>query len=291
MTHAEFVMVMRTKENSSRRGGTELHAAAHLQRNLNGLADRRNTVVVQGEEEPVSRDGNTGIIGHGEGILGARGSRGRESDTSLIRVDCVGSAGLTDKGEALDGPAGGSGEGGANFEGIGADAADGWSSGQSTRGGVEVWRCEDLGIVVVGRAISAQTRASVDDSSIGQEEGNGVVVAGNGGRRKLLEGVGGRVEQLRNILRGIVTEGVGVGLTAHDEHGAVRQNDAVGECSRVSHVVDLLSACLRAWVANRDDLSIRSGIRVLIARRTANNKDLAVDSVIHSSVTAHGVSI
>ena len=83
-----------------------------------------------------------------------------------------------------------------------------------------------------------------------------MVVPRDSSRSKLREFVGSRIEELRDKLACIITEGVSVDLTAHNEHGAVWENNAVGKCSLICHIADSCDCCCGVHVADCDDVCI-----------------------------------
>ena len=118
-----------------------------------------------------------------------------------------------------------------------------------------------------------------------------MVVSRNGGGSELGERVSGGVEQLGDVLAGVVAERVGVDLATHDKDRAIGEDDAVGESALVVHVPDGLGGGLAGGVADCDDVGVRGGIDVLVGGGAADGKDLAVDGVVHGCVAAHGVAV
>ena len=84
------------------------------------------------------------------------------------------------------------------------NATDDRTGSQGTGAGVEVWRVPDLHVEVIGSACAAETAATIADGPVIEEDGNGVVVSGNGRGCHLREGIGGRIEEFGDVLgRGV----------------------------------------------------------------------------------------
>lgn len=81
---------------------------------------------------------------------------------------------------------------------------NGWAGSQSTRAGVEVGWVEDLQVEVVGSARAAETAATVGHGPIIEEDGNGMVIAGDRRRSQLRKGIGRWIEEFGDVLgRGV----------------------------------------------------------------------------------------
>ena len=144
---------------------------------------------------------------------------------------------------------------------------------------------------MIRSAITTESATPIDDCAIGHEDSSRMVIAWNGSRRQLGERVGGRIEELRYELRGIVAERVCVYLSTHDENGTVGENDAVRECALIGHVPNRLHRS-RGWrCTDGDDMSIGSCVDVLVRGGAAHDEDLAIHRVIHGSVATHGITI
>lgn len=86
----------------------------------------------------------------------------------------------------------------------GGNTTDDWTGSQGTRAGVEVWRVPDLHVEVICSAGAAETAATIAHSPVIEEDGNGMVIAGNRRGGHLREGIRGRIEEFGDVLgRGV----------------------------------------------------------------------------------------
>ncbi len=201
-------------------------------------------------------------------------------------------AGYADEAEAGgDGGVGVDGEGAADVDGADGDAVDDGTGGEGAGGGVEVWRVEELRVVVVCGAGAAEAAAAAHDGGVGHEEGGGVIGSRDGHGGELAEGVGDGVEKFGGELGGGVGEGLGGDLAADDEDGAIGEDDAVGEGTLIGHVRDCLHVRNVGRLAHGDDVGVRGGVGVLIVDCAAHCEDIASDSIVHGSVAAHGIGV
>lgn len=130
-------------------------------------------------------------------------------------------------------------------------------------GGVEqVGGAVDLAVVVVRRAAAAEAAASGQNRGVGQEEADGVVVAGDAHGRDGREVGGDGVPDLGLELAAVVREGDADFLAAGDEDRPVWEDDGVGEDSGKGHGADGLDGGFGHWGIDRDDVSIcgRAGV-------------------------------
>ena len=131
--------------------------------------------------------------------------------------------------------------------------------------GVEqVSRTVNLGVVVVGRAGAAEAAAAVEDGRVGEEQADGVVVAGDGDGGE--EGEGGRdgVPEFGLQLAAVVGEGDAEGLAAGDEDGAVGEDDGGGEDARVGHWGQGLDGHIGQWGVDGDEVGICGRVGALL---------------------------
>ena len=159
---------------------------------------------------------------------------------------------------------GGDGEGTAMCHACCGNASDDWTGSQGTGAGVEVWRIPDLHVEVIGSAGAAETAATITHGPVIEEDGNGMVVAGNRRGSHLREGIGGRIEEFWDVLGSGVGERDSGDLTAENGDGAIGEDDRVGEGASVSHGANGLDGGSGGRSANGDDVGIGSGIGVLV---------------------------
>ena len=272
----------------------ETHARSTHRRSRfhqNDLRHARHAGRVDGEQHPVPRHGDARVRGHLERIgVGARGERG-EGDAALVRVDGVRGGTRADQGEGGDGAVGDRGEGAAYVDGGGGDAGDDGPGGGGAGGGEEVWRGEDLGVEVVVGAVGAEAATTAEDGGVGQEEGDGVVVAAVDHEGHGLEGLGGGGPEFGREDGVVVVERVGVLLAADDEDGAVGEDDGVGEGAAVGHAGQGLDGGGIVDAVQRDEVDVVGRHGVLVGCGAAEGQDLAGDGVDHHRVAAHGVGV
>ena len=115
---------------------------------------------------------------------------------------------------------------------------------------------------MVGGAGAAEAAAGVQDGGVGQEEADGVVVAGDADGRDGREGGGDGVPDLGLQGAAVVREGDAVVLPARDEDLAGREHDSVGEDAGEGHGGDGLDGGGAHWVVDRDDVGVcgRAGV-------------------------------
>ena len=117
---------------------------------------------------------------------------------------------------------------------------------------------------MVGGAVAAETAATVAYRTVEEEEGNGVIVARNSHRSHFGEGAGGRIEEFGGQLGRVVRERNSVELTAGDEHGAVGQDNRIGEGASIRHGIDGFHGGNGGRGAYGDDVGIGGGVGVLV---------------------------
>ena len=138
------------------------------------------------------------------------------------------------------------------------------SDGPRAVGVEQVSGAVDLAVVVVARAGAAEAAAGGEDGGVREEEADGVVVAGDADGRDGGEGRGDGVPELGLELAAVVGEGDADFLAAHDEDGAVGEDDPVGEDAREGHGVDGLHGGGAHGVVDRDDVGVCRRVGVLL---------------------------
>ena len=115
---------------------------------------------------------------------------------------------------------------------------------------------------MVRRAGAAEAAARVQHRGVGQEEADGVVVAGDADGRDGGEVAGGRVPDFGLEGAAVVGEGDAVVLAAGDEDGSVGKHDCVCEDAGEGHGVDGLDGGGAHRVVDRDDVGVcgRAGV-------------------------------
>ncbi len=161
--------------------------------NLHRFSNTRHAKRVQRKQHPVPGQRNPRIIGYHNGIGLPVGGGRIQGDTTLVGVDCVGGASHSNQGKRLDSGTGGDCESATDFDAAAADAVDGGPSCTSTCGGEKVGGREELCIVVICRAGTAETTASVYDGTVHHEKSGGMVVPGHRNRVHLGEFLGRRI--------------------------------------------------------------------------------------------------
>ena len=122
---------------------------------------------------------------------------------------------------------------------------------------------------MVRRAGAAEAAARVQDGGVGQEEADGVVVAGDADGRDGGEGGVDGVPDLGLEGAAVVGEGDAVVLPAGDEDLARREHDSVGEDSGEGHGVDGLDGGGAHCVVDRDDAGVCGRAGVLLRNMSA----------------------
>lgn len=102
------------------------------------------------------------------------------------------------------------------------------------------------------------------DGGVGEEEGGGVVVAGDGLGGERGEGGGGGGPEFGAELAGVVGEGDAVGLAAGDEDGAGGEDDGVGEDPGVGHWGEWVDGGWGHGGPDRDDVGVCRCVGVLL---------------------------
>lgn len=109
---------------------------------------------------------------------------------------------------------------------------------------------------MVSRAGAAEAAAGGQDRRVREEEGDGVVVAGDGEGSERGEGGGDGVPHLGLELAAVVGEGDAVFLAAGDEDRACGEDDCVGEDAGVGHWVECLDGGGGHGGADGDDVGV-----------------------------------
>lgn len=193
-------------------------------------------------------------------------------------------------------------ESGTSLDTLGGKTIDERSVSEGTVLLEEVRRLEDLAVGMVGLLGAASSRSTdlVDvaeatttneDSGVGEEDGDRVVVAGNSVGSKLGPLVGSRVVELRNENTVSVGEDHRLALTTSNENSSIRKDNSVTKTTGESHVSDTLDGSRLVSLAESGDVSVLVGIGVGVIGSTTSGKNLAVDSIVHDKDTAHGVDV
>ena len=133
---------------------------------------------------------------------------------------------------------------------------DNGSDGPGAVGVEEVAGAVDLAVVVVRGAGAAEATASGEDRCVREEEGDGVVVAGDGEGSERGEGGGDGVPHFGLELAAVVGEGDAEFLAAGDEDCACWEDDCVGEDAGVGHRADGLDGGGGHWGVDCDDVGV-----------------------------------
>ena len=80
-------------------------------------------------------------------------------------------------------------------------------------------------------------------------------------------------------------------MAAKNEDVAVWKNDCIGKDPLCRHAANSLDTGDRGRGADSNDMGSIGGASALIVRRSAEGENFASDSVIHDSITAHGISV
>lgn len=144
----------------------------HVGSDHNCLRNAGCARLVHDKQHPVPRDDDAGVIG--DVYMVATEHRHTplemERNTTLVGVDGVGSAAEADQGGRCDAAVGVEFQFPSDFDGIGQFGGDLGTRSFFTILCQEIrWR-EDLGVVVVGGAVAAETAAAVQDSAVGQQD-------------------------------------------------------------------------------------------------------------------------
>lgn len=247
------------------------------------------------------------VLARGRG----RGGRGRlardvDGDTALVRVNGVRDGSETDEGRALDGRVTLEMDRVAKRDSgvlVGDDWCL-WSGGSGAVAVKQVRRREDLGVVVVHGAVTAEPTAAVQNRSVREEDGEGVVDADDVVGLQGHEGVVVRVVDLGDeldVTLGFV-EGFPVDLAAGDEYRAVWEDDRGVEDALVEHAaVGRVTGCaaeagnadlgLLVGLAECDEVGVAGAEGAVVELLAAEGEDLAGGSVEHDGVTGGGVLV
>lgn len=167
--------------------------------------------------------------------------------------------------------------------------------------GVEqVRRLEVLAVCVVDRLVAlcarpldlrypAEAAAADEHPGVGQEDGDGVVVAGDGVGRELCPFLRLGVEQLGDEDAFGVGEDEGFALAAGHEDGAVRQDDGVGEAAGEGEIGDALDGRGLVGLADGGDVRLCGSQTIGVVLGSGGAEDLSSDGVVHDPDAAHGV--
>ena len=117
---------------------------------------------------------------------------------------------------------------------------------------------------MVRRAGAAEAAARAQDGGVGQEEADGVVVAGDADGRDGGEGGGDGVPDLGLEGAAVVGEGDAVILPAYDEDLSRWEHDSVCEDSGEGHGVDCLDGGGTHCVVDCDYVRVRGRADVLL---------------------------
>ncbi|QBZ53735.1 hypothetical protein PoMZ_09424 [Pyricularia oryzae] len=289
------------KESALSLGLTEL--------DLHRLGDAGRAVGRNGKQVPVAGDHDAGVGGGADGEL-AVGADGEvlERHAALVGVDRVGDGAHAHQGELVVGGGGaldagdGKGERVAGADGGLVQVADHGAGGGGAVGVEQVGGRQDLAVGVVDRLVAlggraldggdvAETAAADEDGGVGQQDGDGVVVAGLLGGGQLGPGLGGRVEHLGDEDGVGVAEDDGALHASGDDDLAVGQDDGVGEAALEGHVGDALDDGGAAGLADGGDVGAVVGVAVGVVGRAAGAQDLAAQGVEHDKDAAHGVGV
>lgn len=244
---------------------TSIPCCTLRQCDLQLLAHRRDSTR-QRKHHPVPRHRHPRILGHGKRVRGPGRRTRRQGNPPLVRVDRMRRTGHADHAERGACHVGRDGESGADGDAGRRNAVDDRTGSEAAGAGVEVWRIPNLHVEVIGGAGAAETAPPVAHGPVEEKNRNGVVVAGDGGRRHLGEGVAGRIEEFGDILGRGVREGDSGDLATGDKDGAVGEDDRVGEGTRVGHGADGLNGGSRRRGAERDDVGVAGGVGILVVR-------------------------
>ena len=217
---------------------------------------------------------------------------------------------VSDKGESRDGGICADGDAATEFDrrdGRGAKSGDFGPSGKRAINIENIWRAEDLSILVIiphtRTTIFAESAPSIENPAIEEQKRDAVIIPRDGHVVHGGEGQGGGVPYFGVVDGGGVVERSRDEFSSRDEDVAVGEDDAVVEGSSVVHPgegLDVYEGGRITWdgiTFDGEEVCVVGGhggdtvLAVFIIRGTAHGEDFAGDGIVHDRVAVHGVAV